>query len=46
MCFNVILTNNFQYQSQHVDTKNITRRDQRVNVQITDKKMIYYSTWH
>ena len=35
--FYVTLSDNIQYQSQFVDTENITRRDQRKNVQITNK---------
>ena len=34
--FDITLTDNFQYQSQIVDTENTTPWDQRTNVQITD----------
>ena len=34
--FDVTLTHNFQHQIQFVDSKNITRRDQRKNLKITD----------
>jgi len=35
------MLDNFQYQSQFVDTENITCRDQRKNVQITAKILLY-----
>jgi len=35
--FDVKLADNFQYQSQFVDTENITCPDQRKNIKITDK---------
>jgi hypothetical protein len=35
--FDILLTDNFQYQSQFIDTDNITWRDQMENVQDTDK---------
>jgi len=35
--FDVRLTDNFHYQSQFVETENITWRDQKKNVQVIDK---------
>jgi hypothetical protein len=35
--FGVTQTDNFQYQNQIVDIDNLTRREQRKNVLITDK---------
>jgi len=35
--FDVTLTDNFQYQGQFIDTVNITRRDQRKHIQISNK---------
>jgi len=35
------MLDNFQYQSQFVDTENITCRDQRKNVHITAKILLY-----
>jgi hypothetical protein len=35
--FDILLTDNFQYQSQFIDTDNIIWRDQMENVQDTDK---------
>jgi hypothetical protein len=34
--FNVTLTDNFEDKSEFIDTDNITWRDQRENIQITD----------
>ena len=35
-------TNHFQYQESVIDTENITRRDQRKNSQVTNKKILYH----
>ena len=40
--FDVTLTNNFQYQSQYVDTENTICQDQRINSRITDKNLKKY----
>jgi hypothetical protein len=39
--FGVTQTDNFQYQNQIVDIDNLTQRDQRKNVLITDKNLFF-----